>query len=422
MTPKLAFVGLLAMLFGSAQTRPVERPRPVAVWAAGPLEIRVAFDQPVDSGLVTQMTGRSIQFIEPPGIPDAREGSLKIAAARLVDGGRTLILATDPHPRGALYRLESKELPLKYDLSGVEVSWSNTENGVAWTGWWPKFDLDADILNLAKVSVEHGRGLASLDSPGTLSLRSLVSLPKGKATLEISSSRPFEATLGENPAEAKNEMGTYRARLVAEGIGEPVELSMTLKTSQTPKALSIQTTLKTDGDDASGPLKATQLSLPWVPTPPSASSEDAGMIKLEGGDPKRGLVVFYSEEAKCAVCHKVGGKGGEIGPDLSKIGVHDKAWIYRSIFAPSASIHPDFVSYTVARKSGQVAMGVVKADGPINLKVTDTNAATTIVPRDDVEELRPSASSIMPVGLLGAIGEERTRDLIAYLSSLQAKN
>ena len=68
-------------------------------------------------------------------------------------------------------------------------------------------------------------------------------------------------------------------------------------------------------------------------------------------------------------------------------------------------------------KDGRVAMGVVRAEGADALKVGDIDAKQTVIPRAEVEEIRPSPSSIMPVGLLGAIGEERTRDLLAYLTS-----
>ena len=62
-------------------------------------------------------------------------------------------------------------------------------------------------------------------------------------------------------------------------------------------------------------------------------------------------------------------------------------------------------------------MGIVRAEGAEALKVGENDGKQTIIPRADIDEIRPSASSIMPVGLLGAIGEERTRDLLAYLTS-----
>ena len=158
--------------------------------------------------------------------------------------------------------------------------------------------------------------------------------------------------------------------------------------------------------------------LPWappslLPSPPSAVPAEF----LTGGDPARGEAVFNSDAAKCSACHKVKGKGGVIGPDLSNLAGRDRTWIYQNIAEPSASIHPEYVTHTVALKDGRIAMGVVRAEGADTLKVGDIEGKQTVFPRAEVEEIRPSATSIMPVGLLGAIGEERARDLLAYLSA-----
>ena len=85
-------------------------PRVVAAWPAGPMEVRAAFDGPIDPSVARAMVGRSIPFGEPANRGAGPRlavtlGRLRIAAARLDDGGRTLVLATDPHPRPASYVL-----------------------------------------------------------------------------------------------------------------------------------------------------------------------------------------------------------------------------------------------------------------------------------------------------------------------------
>ena len=73
-------------------------------------------------------------------------------------------------------------------------------------------------------------------------------------------------------------------------------------------------------------------------------------------------------------------------------------------------INPDYVPYTIALKDGQVLAGTVRAEGADAIRVTDTEAKVTVVPRAEIEDLRASATSIMPVGLVGAIGEAKMRD------------
>jgi hypothetical protein len=63
-----------------------------------------------------------------------------------------------------------------------------------------------------------------------------------------------------------------------------------------------------------------------------------------------------------------------------------------------------------------VLVGVVRAEGADAVRVTDTDAKTTIVPRHQIAELRPSSTSIMPVGVVGALGDGSVRDLLAFLT------
>ena len=79
--------------------------RPIAVWPAGPLEVVAAFEQPVSRGSAEALVGKSIAYCDTSASEARAEprspllGQLRIAAARLADDNRTLVLATDPHPR-----------------------------------------------------------------------------------------------------------------------------------------------------------------------------------------------------------------------------------------------------------------------------------------------------------------------------------
>ena len=99
--------------------------------------------------------------------------------------------------------------------------------------------------------------------------------------------------------------------------------------------------------------------------------------------------MFFGEEAKCSACHKRGGRGGEIGPDLSDLAGRDAAEIYREIAEPGALIKPEYLPYTLALKDGQIAVGVVRAEGADALRVLDNNGKILVIRRSEVEELRP---------------------------------
>lgn len=99
-------------------------PQPLAVWAAGPTEVRVAFDPPVDSSITNSFAsgvaaiefgeyvraGDRFETLKPPYAAVAQQdatprGHLAILGATLTDGGRTLILRTASHPLPVTYAL-----------------------------------------------------------------------------------------------------------------------------------------------------------------------------------------------------------------------------------------------------------------------------------------------------------------------------
>ncbi|MBI3464819.1 MAG: c-type cytochrome, partial [Planctomycetes bacterium] len=69
------------------------------------------------------------------------------------------------------------------------------------------------------------------------------------------------------------------------------------------------------------------------------------------GNPERGRQVFFSQKVGCAGCHRLEGKGGNVGPDLSLIGrIRDPRALLEAVVFPSSTIVPEYRSYTIAGK------------------------------------------------------------------------
>jgi putative heme-binding domain-containing protein len=409
--------------------------RPIAVWPSGPLEVIAAFDRPIDRALAQSLVGKNIPFFESmtshPGRPLSPKpiGTIPIAGTRLADDGRTMILATDPHPRAAHYVLPLATVDhaqVTYDLSGVEAIWSEEEqpsNQPRWSGWWPRLDSDSLRL-LSRGSKRHEEGLGVLSKRGRLVLSTLVRVPPGTVTLRLEGSVPIaEAIFGDVQAEPGDPASKEKHQLVtlaSECTGDSLFLTVTLQTGAADRLFGFKASYRVGKETTDHSLGSDRLMLPWVPIAlDSATAAPLVVPDLAGGDPARGQTLFFGDQARCSQCHVFRGQGGKVGPDLTDIGGKGRAEIYRSIAAPSATIEPVYTSYTVATKDGQVVVGVVRAEGNDAVKVTDTNARATVIPRKQIEQIRPSATSVMPVGLTGALGIDTVRDLIAYLTSRQ---
>lgn len=380
------------------------------------IELRLTGAAPFTPAQASAFVGRTIPFSALGASPKSPPlGKLSIVGARLEGNNRTLVLGTDPHPFQASYRLEFPEAfphaPLDYTLAGAEASWAEGDGlgDVAWTTSLPTFGIAA----LDSTPAE------TLSKPGQLTLRSRVVVPAGQPlTFQIRSNAPFEAILGEFSERVEAaENGTYAVSIPFNSQGEYAELWVILETGRDGRPPTLTVTPKSNAKATD----ASVLLLPWASLAPSGTSGQAPPsppFDLAGGDPTRGAEVFRSQEARCAQCHKAGGEGGEIGPDLVSQSGRDPALIYQELADPSAVIAPEYITYTVARDDGRVAVGVLRTKGPDTLRILDTDAKETVIPRSEVADIQASDASVMPVGLAGALGEQRVRDLIAYLRSL----
>jgi quinoprotein glucose dehydrogenase len=141
---------------------------------------------------------------------------------------------------------------------------------------------------------------------------------------------------------------------------------------------------------------------------------------LAGGDPERGARIFFERaQVSCVRCHKVQGRGGDVGPELTKIGGEkNAAYLLESIVLPNKTIAKNFESVLVVDDSGKVISGVIKAEDAQTLQLVTAEGGLVKIDKSVIEERR-AAKSPMPEDLIKQLTSYELRDLIAYLSSLR---
>jgi putative heme-binding domain-containing protein len=139
------------------------------------------------------------------------------------------------------------------------------------------------------------------------------------------------------------------------------------------------------------------------------------------GDASRGRELFANEiRTKCAVCHKVQGTGGEVGPDLSHIGgKFDRPHLIESLLEPSRQIVEGFRTSVVVMNDGRTLTGIVREQATESITVFDANGVKHVVPTGDIDERHSSSMSIMPQRLETLLTREQFTDLVAYLDTLR---
>ena len=142
----------------------------------------------------------------------------------------------------------------------------------------------------------------------------------------------------------------------------------------------------------------------------------------KGGDVGRGEVVFKSKEAACAKCHILAGMEKKAGPKLGTIGdKFTREQLITSILEPSARLHPDHATTTVATTAGKTISGVLQSRSKNEIQLFDSEGKLIRIPIGEVEIEKPSKTSLMPAGLHKTVKPDQFADLIAYLGNLKQK-
>ena len=139
------------------------------------------------------------------------------------------------------------------------------------------------------------------------------------------------------------------------------------------------------------------------------------------GDSTRGRQLFHeSTVVQCRSCHRIAGKGTDVGPDLDAIGKkYDRAKLLESILQPSLQIEPKYTLWLVETKSGEVHSGLLIQRDATAVELKDAQNKLHRIAADDVERMVAQTKSPMPDLLLRDFTPAQVADLLAYLAELK---
>jgi putative heme-binding domain-containing protein len=171
--------------------------------------------------------------------------------------------------------------------------------------------------------------------------------------------------------------------------------------------------------------------VPGTEMPPSTLVDDevlmtiaylrdmSGVAPVESvkGNLDNGSRVFAAE---CATCHRVGDRGGRLGPDLSRVGAaRSRSALVREIRTPSEWMPAGFETVTIVTKDGQKIRGLKKNEDVFSIQVMDTRGRIQGYLRSSLQEVIYDKTSLMPEYGPDRLNESDLNDLLAYLSTLR---
>ena len=135
--------------------------------------------------------------------------------------------------------------------------------------------------------------------------------------------------------------------------------------------------------------------------------------KLQKADPGRGRKLFAEA---CGSCHRLFGEGGTTGPELTGAQRGELQYWLENILDPSGIVPQNYRMSVVRLKDGRILTGVpgLQRGRTISLQ---TPKEKLVLDQRLIVEVKPTALSLMPDGLLGQLKSAQVRDLISYLMS-----
>jgi putative membrane-bound dehydrogenase-like protein len=131
------------------------------------------------------------------------------------------------------------------------------------------------------------------------------------------------------------------------------------------------------------------------------------------GDPSRGRELFVKN---CANCHRFGGLGQIVGPDLGGVRDRTPPYLLLSVLDPNRAVESKYLSYTAEMTDGRVLSGmiVIETSGSITLARPDGKVEKLL--RVDIERLVSSGKSFMPEGLEKDISPQGLADIFSFIA------
>jgi cytochrome c oxidase cbb3-type subunit III len=135
------------------------------------------------------------------------------------------------------------------------------------------------------------------------------------------------------------------------------------------------------------------------------------------GDAVSGERVFRTN---CAGCHRVNGRGGQLGPDLSRIGsARPRAGLSSKIRGSSDVIRPGYEPVTLVTREGERIRGVRKNEDEFSIQIMDARERLQGYLKSNLTAVTLDKQSLMPVYGPDRLSDRDLDDLLRYLTSLR---
>lgn len=117
----------------------------------------------------------------------------------------------------------------------------------------------------------------------------------------------------------------------------------------------------------------------------------------------------------CSGCHRSGGIGTRVGPDLAGMRSKTREQLLEDILDPNRRLTGEYAAVAVVTKDGAAFTGLVSGETPSAVNPTLAEGKVETIPRGSIEVLRGTGRSLMPEGFEQSLNPRDFADLTEFL-------
>jgi putative heme-binding domain-containing protein len=135
------------------------------------------------------------------------------------------------------------------------------------------------------------------------------------------------------------------------------------------------------------------------------------------GDPAHGKKIY---EERCISCHRLGGEGSALGPDLVTVKNSGPEKMLVNILDPNREVQPAYVSYLVETKDDESFIGLIANETATSVTIRQAFGKEDIIPRSKIKKMQSQGQSLMPEGVEAGLVPQDLADLLQYIETAPA--
>ncbi len=122
-------------------------------------------------------------------------------------------------------------------------------------------------------------------------------------------------------------------------------------------------------------------------------------------------------QARCSACHKLGGIGNAVGPDLAALTDKTPQTLLIGTIDPNREVSEQYTAFLVRLKSGSTLAGMIADETANGFTLRGVDGKPQTILRADVAEMKATRRSLMPEGLEAGLNPNEMANLLAFIAN-----